>query len=121
MKNGQLPPVESIDEHGIEAVRRQYLGVRDGTHCYSLELEPNLAAPKGMDFRDLRMLFGTLTAGCHAVAGRAVQIVDHQLRRQLGERNRLVAERMFSIANLDTVEEILATTIDAPTANPHRG
>jgi NAD+ diphosphatase len=90
LENGQLPQVEAIDENGIEAVRRQYLGCLDGSHCYSLELEPNVATPKGMDFRDLRMLFGSLSAGCHAVAGRAVQIVEwdktHQFCGACGQK-----------------------------------
>ncbi len=73
---GELPGIETIDEHGIDAVRRQYLGTLDGAHCYSIELEANLAPPEGLAFRDLRMLFGSLDAAHHAVAGRAVQIVE---------------------------------------------
>ena len=54
--------------------------------------------------------------------GQVARLCDSaELRRQLGERNRQVAERMFSIANIDMVEEILVTAIDAPTANSHRG
>ena len=90
MESGALPSVETIDEHGIEAVRRQYLGCLDGAHCYSLELEPSFAPPEGMAFRDLRMLFESLNAGCHAVAGRAVQIVEwdrtHQFCGACGEK-----------------------------------
>ncbi len=73
---GKLPSVEEIDANGIEAVRRQYLGTLNGVHCYSLELEPDFDPPGGLAFRDLRMLFGSLGVEQHAVAGRAVQIVD---------------------------------------------
>ncbi|MFT5442146.1 MAG: NAD+ diphosphatase [Myxococcota bacterium] len=87
---GVLPPVEAIDQHGIEAVRRQYLGSLQGVHCYSLELESDMPAPAGHAFRDLRMLFGTLEASHHAVAGRAVQIVEwdrtHQFCGGCGEK-----------------------------------
>jgi NAD+ diphosphatase len=87
---GLLPPVDVIDEHGIDAVRRQYLGALNGVHCYSLELEAELKAPEGLAFRDLRMLFGSLEANLHAVAGRAVQIVEwdrtHQFCGECGEK-----------------------------------
>ena len=33
-------------------------------------------APSGLAFRDLRMLFATLDSELHAIAGRAVQIVE---------------------------------------------
>lgn len=87
---GKLPSVDQIDAHGIEAVRRQYLGSLNGTHCYSLELETRVSAPGEFEFRDLRMLFGKLDAEHHAVAGRAVQIVEwdrtHQFCGVCGER-----------------------------------
>jgi NAD+ diphosphatase len=73
---GQLPGVEMIDALGVVAVRRQYLGALDGSHCYSLELESDHAVPEGMAFRDLRMLFGSLDSPLHALAGRAVQVVE---------------------------------------------
>jgi len=87
---GKLPSVEEIDAHGLEAVRRQYLGSLSGTHCYSLELDDKLAPPGAFEFRDLRMLFGKLDAEHHAVAGRAVQIVEwdrtHQYCGACGEK-----------------------------------
>jgi NAD+ diphosphatase len=87
---GRLPSVEQIDTHGVEAIRRQYLGTLEGTHCYSLELAPKLAPPGGLEFRDLRMLFGKLDGNHHAVAGRAVQIVEwdrtHQFCGACGEQ-----------------------------------
>jgi NAD+ diphosphatase len=72
----RLPEVEQIDAHGFEAVRRQYLGVLDGRHCFSAEL-PDDAAPAGpLKFTNLHMLHGTLDEHTHAIAGRAVQIVE---------------------------------------------
>lgn len=88
--SGQLPAVEVIDRNDIEAVRRQYLGALSGVHCYSLELENHQTAPDGLEFRDLRMLFGSLDATQHAVAGRAVQIVEwdrtHQFCGACGQK-----------------------------------
>ena len=93
---GTLPSLDAIDAHGIEAVRRQYLGSLAGQHCYSLELEAKAAPPGDLAFRDLRMLFGSLDAGHHAVAGRAVQIVEwdrtHQFCGACGEKTVLAEE-----------------------------
>lgn len=92
---GHLPAVEVIDEHEIGAVRRQYLGALNGVHCYSIEVESNLKPPAGLAFRDLRMLFGSLDASHHAVAGRAVQIVEwdrtHQFCGACGEKTVLAS------------------------------
>lgn len=71
-----LPPVETIDAHGIEAVRTQYLGRLGDRHCFSAELQPDFKAPDGLVLRDLRMLFGALDETLHALAGRAIQIVE---------------------------------------------
>jgi NAD+ diphosphatase len=90
---GELPSVAAIDEHGIEAQRRQYLGTLEGRHCFSLELDDAFQPPSGLVLRDLRMLFGSLEAGHHAVAGRAVQIVEwdrtHQHCGACGEQTEL--------------------------------
>jgi len=71
-----LPSVASIDALGIEATRTQYLGAWDGTHCFSAELPEDFKPPDGFATRDLRMLFGALEPELHALAGRAVQIVE---------------------------------------------
>lgn len=76
LESGELPSVASIDAHGIEAIRTQYLGQLDEAHCYTAELDPGASPPPGMAFRDLRMLFGGLSPELHAVAGRAVQVVE---------------------------------------------
>lgn len=72
----QLPGVEVIDQHGFEAVRRQYLGALDGRHCYSAELPMDSKDSGGLKFTNLHMLFGSLDEHTHAIAGRAVQIVE---------------------------------------------
>ncbi|MEE3327099.1 MAG: NAD(+) diphosphatase [Myxococcota bacterium] len=74
--DGVMPSVSDIDEHGIEAVRTQYLGQLGSRPCYSAELESDFKAPEGLVTRDLRMLFGSLDEVTHALAGRAVQIVE---------------------------------------------
>jgi NAD+ diphosphatase len=71
-----LPSVAEIDAQGLEAVRTQYLGELEGRHCYSAELPGDAATEEGFRFADLRMLFASLDGTLHALAGRAVQIVE---------------------------------------------
>ena len=71
-----LPSVSVIDAEGIEALRTQYLGRLGERHCFSAELDENFQPPSGFALRDLRMLFGAFDATLHALAGRAVQIVE---------------------------------------------
>jgi len=75
-KDGTLPTYALINGQGFEAVRTQYLGVFGESHCYSAELASDTAPTPGLEFRDLRMLFTTLDAVHHAIASRAVQIVE---------------------------------------------
>lgn len=73
---GQLPAVDQLDANGFEAVRRQYLGALDGRHCYSVELEAGVQANGGLKFANLHMLHGSFDEATHALAGRAVQVVE---------------------------------------------
>ena len=85
-----LPPVQHVDACGIEAVRTQYLGRLGTRHCFSAELAESFRPPEGLALRDLRMLFGALDETLHALAGRAVQIVEwdrtHQFCGACGQR-----------------------------------
>ncbi len=90
LESGGLPTVAQIDSVGIEAVRTQYLGQLEMSHCFSAELDAGVQPPDGMAFRDLRVLFGGLSPELHAIAGRAVQIVEwdrtHQFCGACGEK-----------------------------------
>jgi NAD+ diphosphatase len=72
----QLPSVDQIDAQDLAAVRTQYLGHLDGRHCYSAELPRDASTANGFRFADLRTLFSSLDDIMHALAGRAVQIVE---------------------------------------------
>ena len=72
----KLPSVEQVDAQGFEAVRRQYLGELNGRHCYSAELPMDAKDTGGLRFANLHMLYGSLEDAVHAIAGRAVQIVE---------------------------------------------
>lgn len=72
----ELPSFEIVNEAGLDSVRSQYLGSLGTAHCHSVELPPDTTAPAGMAFHDLRVLYGNLDEALHAVAGRAVQIME---------------------------------------------
>jgi NAD+ diphosphatase len=61
---------------GLEARGTHYLGALGELHCWSVELAPDAQPPAGTVFRDLRQLYAILDTSLHAVAGRAVQIVE---------------------------------------------
>ena len=85
-----VPTAREMEAHGIQPVRRQYLGRLGERHCFSAELDEALKPPSGLVLRDLHMLFGALDETLHALAGRAVQIVEwertHQFCGACGER-----------------------------------
>jgi NAD+ diphosphatase len=72
----ELPALGLLNDAGLDSVRSQYLGSMGETHCHSVELAPDVSPPSGMAFRDLRVLYGNLEEQLHAVAGRAVQIME---------------------------------------------
>lgn len=72
----ELPSVAEIDERGLKAVRTQYLGKLDERHCYSAELPGDADSSGGLRFASLHMLYQSLDEVTHALAGRAVQIVE---------------------------------------------
>lgn len=74
--DNRLPGLEVLDGSELDSVRSQYLGTLDDAHCHSVELSPDASAPEGMAFRDLRVLYGSLDEPLHAVASRAVQIME---------------------------------------------
>lgn len=71
-----IPHLNSLQELKIEPVRTQYLGLLEGRPCYSAELQPNATAPEGMDFLELRSLYGLIDEDLFLLAGKAIQIVS---------------------------------------------
>jgi len=70
-----IPLLESLDKLEIFPVRTQYLGTLQGHPCYSAEVSSDSIAPSGMDFSELRPLFGALDEDIFFLAGKAIQIV----------------------------------------------
>jgi NAD+ diphosphatase len=75
-------PYGKLKELKIIPIRTQYLGTLEGKPCYSAEVDPEIEAPEGMEFRDLRSLYNVLDEDIFLLAGKAVQMVgwdrDHQ-------------------------------------------
>lgn len=70
-----IPCDAGLEELGLSPVRKQYLGVLEGLYCYSAEVAEGTEAPYGMEFKELRSLFGILDDDIFMLAGRALQIV----------------------------------------------
>ncbi len=81
-QNFEVKTQEQLGELGLEPVRTQYLGLLDELHCFAAELAPDAPAPEGFRFADLRTLLGHFDDWLHALAGRAVQIVEWERTHQ---------------------------------------
>lgn len=97
-ESGQLilPQAASPDELGVIPVRTQYLGLFENTPCYSVELTPEAVAPEGMEFCELRGLYGAIPEDLFHLAGRAVQVIawdqTHQYCSRCGTPTEEVAD-----------------------------
>ncbi|MEI7857079.1 MAG: NAD(+) diphosphatase [Methanomicrobiales archaeon] len=58
------------------ALRVQYLGHRDATACYAVEVAPGTALPEGWHYAGVRELFGQVPDDELAITALAVQIID---------------------------------------------
>jgi len=77
-----IPQLQDLSQLNVVSLRSQYLGVYEGSPCYSAELAQDAKAPSGMSFQGLRQLFEALPEELFVLAGRAKQIMewdrDHQ-------------------------------------------
>ena len=73
---GGIETLATPEALGLAPRCTHYLGALGALHCWSIELAPDAEPPPGMVFRDLRQLYGVLDTSLHAVAARAVQIVE---------------------------------------------
>src|SRR4029450_5495199 len=71
----RVPCREQFEELGVKVVQRHYLGRDDGVPCHAVELADE-SLPDGMDFKDLRQVYGLLEEDLFVLGGRAVQIVE---------------------------------------------
>lgn len=84
-----VPHTERFEELGVTATQRHYLGRYDGQPCYAVDLAED-TAPNGMDFKDLRQVYGSMEEDLFVLGGRAVQVVEwdrtHQYCGRCGSR-----------------------------------
>ena len=77
-----VPCCVDLSEHGISALRNQYLGLYGGRHCYAVEIHQAQRLPQGWSLLGLRDLFGLVEATLAALSGRAYQIIDWDRNHQ---------------------------------------
>ena len=91
-----LPCCVDLSEHGVGALRNQYLGLYDGRHCYTVEIDESQVLPQGWSLLGLRDLFGLVEGTLAALSGRAYQIMDwdrnHQYCSRCGTQTTLRAD-----------------------------
>lgn len=68
--------VASPEEVGLSVGPGHYLGQLDGVSCYAAEVAEDLVVPAGMEFTNLRRLYGLMDEDFFWVGGRGVQVLD---------------------------------------------
>ena len=76
-----VPYIERFTELGLTARQQYYLGRYEGRPCYAVDVAED-TAPNGMDFKDLRQVYGSLEEDLFVLGGRAVQIVEWDRNHQ---------------------------------------
>ncbi len=90
-----LPQLRSFGLTGLDAQARYYLGTLDGRHVFAVALKPDIEAPPGMHFADLRQLLAAPDPLLFGLGGRAWQIIrwaaDHGYCSRCGSATTLHA------------------------------
>ena len=81
-----LPCCLDISEHGVLAVRHQYLGLYGGKHCYAVALDESQTLPDGWSALGLRDLFGLVDTTLAVLSGRAYQLLEWDRNHQYCSR-----------------------------------
>lgn len=71
-----VPRAGELQDLDLRPVRRQFLGRADGLACFAWELPPETPDPAGLQFAELRGLWGLLSEEQFWLAGRAFQVMD---------------------------------------------
>jgi NAD+ diphosphatase len=71
-----VPRIGELEGLGLRPARRQFLGLEGGLCCFAWELDPDSPDPAGLEFAELRGLWGSLSERVFWLAGRAFQIMD---------------------------------------------
>ena len=79
----RLPLQKNHNWLGSAALRTLYLGTLGGGQCWAAELPEAAPAPAGLQWAGLRALYSVLDDAHFALAGRALQLVRPDARRDL--------------------------------------
>ena len=71
----EIPQITELPETSLLPARKHFLGMLDGTPCFTAELEEPIMID-GASYRPLRSLLGILPEEMFYLAGRAFQIMD---------------------------------------------
>jgi NAD+ diphosphatase len=82
----EIPCLVDLAAQGLTPLRRQYLGLYAGKHCYTVELSESDPMPEGWTRLGLRELFGHFDDALAALSGRAYQIIDWDRNHQYCSR-----------------------------------
>jgi NAD+ diphosphatase len=75
-REASVPRLGELQALGLRPARRQFLGTAGGVGCFAWELDPEAPEPAGLEFAELRGLWGALSEAEFWLAGRAFQIMD---------------------------------------------
>jgi len=81
-----MPSCIDLSEHGISPLRKQYLGLYAGQHCYAAEVSESQQLPADWSALGLRDLFGLVETTLAALSGRAYQIIAWDRNQQYCSR-----------------------------------
>lgn len=90
-KSAQILTAQRWPLAEVEAneLRRLYMGLSNGVHCYASEIDKTAAIPEHLSLLGLRELWGVLDDASLGLAGQAIQLVDwdrcHQFCGRCGE------------------------------------
>ena len=71
----QVPKAASPEGIGLTPLFQHEVGTLDGRRCVAVEVAPEVEAPEGMSFADLRAMFAAIDEDFFRVAGAAKQVV----------------------------------------------
>jgi NAD+ diphosphatase len=82
----EIPCLVDLATQGLKPLRRHYLGLYAGKHCYTVEVSEADPTPEGWARLGLRELFGHFDDALAALSGRAYQIIDWDRNHQYCSR-----------------------------------
>jgi NAD+ diphosphatase len=77
-----IPMINSLEDIGLEPVRRQYLGTYNEIDCYSAELDSDVKLSSDFKLMNLRSLIGQIDEEIFLIAGKAFQIKNWDANNQ---------------------------------------